>query len=286
MKKALIAYFSQGGTTDRISSEISNGLFAKGYETDFFKIANSPAPNVKEYDLIGIGSPVYIFRPPFNVVEYIKSLPNLDGLPFFVFLLYGTEPGTAGNIIRKKLERKGGREVGYARFRGADFFVGYLQRGVLFSPDNPVPHELKRAFEFGQETAIFTSSDNYAKPPKDPWPHGIYSLERFLTMKWMTRYFYSYFFKADAEKCSSCGLCINLCPQNNIKFDKDGNPSWGRRCILCGYCEMKCPEDAVTSPYDWPIFSPLLNWNIGYAKSDPTTEYVPVIHRKGKTKRL
>jgi len=34
MKKALIAYFSQGGTTARIAKEISKGLCEKGYEVD------------------------------------------------------------------------------------------------------------------------------------------------------------------------------------------------------------------------------------------------------------
>jgi flavodoxin len=121
MKKALIAYFTQGGTTAKIAKEISKGIFEKGFVVDFHKISDHLAPDVKEYDLVGFGSPVCIFRPPYNVMEYVEGLPNLEGLPFFVFMLHGTHPGTAGNIMRKALRRKGGCEVGYSRFKGADF---------------------------------------------------------------------------------------------------------------------------------------------------------------------
>jgi flavodoxin/NAD-dependent dihydropyrimidine dehydrogenase PreA subunit len=286
MKKALVAYFSQGGTTAKIAKEISKGLHDKGYEADFHKITDHPSPDINQYDLIGVGSPVYICRPPFNVMRYVKNLPDLNGRPFFVFMLHGTHPGTAGNILRKAMERKGGREVGYSRFKGADFFVGYIQKGVLFSPDNPATNELERARVFGQESANFASCDGYIKPPKDPLPPAVYSFERMLTMRFMTNYIYSYFFKADTEKCSSCGLCVKICPQNNIGLNQDGMPRWGRKCIFCGYCELRCPEDAITTPVDWTVFAPLILYNIHHSKNINPIEYVPVMHRKGKTKRI
>lgn len=286
MKKALIAYFSQGGTTAKVATEISNGLRDKGYDADLYKIGDEPFLDVKGYDMIGIGSPVYIFRPPFNVMDYVRKLPDLNSLPFFVFMLHGTHPGTAGNILRSALKRKGGREVGFSCFKGADYFVGYVQRGILFSPDNPSSNELERARLFGKQSAQFALGAGYVKPPKDPLPPAVYSFERMLTMRFMTNHIYSYFFKADNEKCSSCGLCIKICPQKNISLDQDGMPSWGRRCIFCGYCELKCPEDAITTPVDWTVFAPLILYNIHHAKNSPSIEHIPVVHRKGKTKRI
>ena len=184
------------------------------------------------------------------------------------------------------MEQKGGREVGYSIYKGADYFFGYIQRGILFSPDNPVPDELEQARRFGKEAAEYAEGKEYDKPPKDPLPPSVYSLERMLTVKPVLNYLYSYFFKADSSKCNSCGLCVKRCPQNNIKLDKDGMPRWGRNCIFCGYCEMKCPEDAVTTPVDWMTFAPLIQYNIHITKKDKNIEHVPVIHRKGKTKRV
>jgi flavodoxin len=92
MKKALIAYFSQGGTTRSVSEQILKGLSEEQIQVDLYDIADGPIFDISSYDMIGIGSPVYIYRPPFKVVEFIKSLPDLDGLPFFTFVLYGTKP--------------------------------------------------------------------------------------------------------------------------------------------------------------------------------------------------
>jgi flavodoxin/ferredoxin len=287
MKKALIAYFSQGGTTEKIATEIANGLKDKEYLTDLYSIVEkSSPPSVKDYDLIGVGAPAYIARPPFNVMAYVKNLPNLNGLPFFVFILYGIDPGTTGNILRKALTNKGGREVGYSNYKGADKFAGYLQRGVFFSPDNPSQIELDRARQFGHDTVKYISDNGYAEEPKDSLPPAVFSFERFLTMKFLSKYFYSYFFHTDKEKCSSCGLCVKNCPQQNITLDPEGMPRWGQDCIMCFYCELNCPEEAVKTPVGWPVFSPLINYNIYLGKKDPSVDWIPVEHRKGKTKRL
>jgi hypothetical protein len=39
------------------------------------------------------------------VSDYLNSLPELNNLPFFVFMLHGTFTGTAGSIIRKNAHR-------------------------------------------------------------------------------------------------------------------------------------------------------------------------------------
>jgi len=111
MGKILITYFSQGGSTKKVAEKISQGLQSGNHQVDFYNIEENQPPGIANYDIIGIGSPVYIFRPPFNVLDYLKGLPELNGLPFFVFLLYGTKPGTAGNTIRNILTKKGGREI-------------------------------------------------------------------------------------------------------------------------------------------------------------------------------
>lgn len=286
MKKTLIAYFSQGNTTKAVAKNISTGIESKQFHVDLYNIADGDPPDIDGYDMIGIGSPVYIFRPPFNVLEYIKNLPELDGLPFFTFVLYGTKPGTAGDFLRNALSFKGGKEIGYAKFKGADFFLGYLQRGFLFSPDNPNKDELENAHNFGQEIAKNFSDNTYIKPDMDSGPGIVYTIENLITKKILVKYVYSYFFKADMEKCNSCGICIKECPNNNIHLDKNGTPQWSRNCLFCLYCEMKCPKDAIRSPVDWPIMAPFMNYNVYQANKDPLIDQTKVVHSKGKTKRI
>jgi NAD-dependent dihydropyrimidine dehydrogenase PreA subunit len=55
----------------------------------------------------------------------------------------------------------------------------------------------------------------------------------------------------DAESCTSCDICVNVCPTN--VFDKtDGIPVIARQgdCQTCFLCELYCPEDALyVSPF-------------------------------------
>lgn len=137
MPKSLIVYFSQGGTTARVAESIAAGLRAAEWDADLRNMVDGPPPAADGYDLIGIGSPVYMYRPPFNVVDYVNGLPDMSGLPSFVFLVHGTYRSDAGTTIRRALARKGAREVGYYHCHGADYFLGYLKRGVLFFARSP-----------------------------------------------------------------------------------------------------------------------------------------------------
>jgi flavodoxin len=117
MSKCLLVYYSQGGNTSRIAESIAKGLRASDHVVDLHNLKDGPAPNPGSYDFLGIGTPTYYFRPPFIVTDHLDSLPDLSGKPFFVFVVYGTDPGDAGNVVRRVLERKGGREIGYNRRR-------------------------------------------------------------------------------------------------------------------------------------------------------------------------
>ena len=283
MPKSLIVYFSQGGTTARVAEHIANGLRTAEFQVDLCNMKDERPPDLGGYDLFGIGLPVYYFRPPFNVTDYVSGLPDLNGLPAFVFVLHGTYRGDAGNAIRHALARRGAREVGYFHCRGADYALIYLKKGYLFSPDHPTAEELAQSEAFGREVAAHAAGQPYARPEDDQPPSMVYRLERFLTNRWLARQVYSRLFRVDAKKCTACGLCTKLCPTGNITEDKGGHPVWGRNCLLCLTCEMKCPQDAITSPVSWLLFQPFIIYNVRQASRDPSLDHVRVIHSHSRT---
>jgi len=284
MPKSLIVFFSQGGTTTRIAESIAEGLRAAKFEVHLHNIKDGRPPDPRNYDILGIGSPTYYFRPPFNVIEYLNGLPDLVGKPFFVFVLHGTDCGDAGNIIRRALEHKGAREIGYSRCLGADYFLGYLKRGYLFSPHHPEAKELAQAEIFGREVAAHYAGKPYGKQEYDASPSIIYRLERSLVNRFMIRQMYSRLIWVNAKKCSACGLCMKLCPTQNISADKEGHPIWGRNCLLCFTCEMKCPLNAINSPLTWKLFWPFMVYNTLHASRDSSLDHARVVHRSGHTK--
>jgi flavodoxin/ferredoxin len=286
MHKCLIVYFSQSGSTAAVAERIAAGLRASEFEVDLCNIKDSKPPDVRSYDLFGLGMPVYFYNPPYNVMEYVQNLPVLNGIPAFVFLTYGTYRFDAGEHIRRALASKGARIIGYCHCRGADLFLGYLKKGYLFSPDNPRANELAQAEAFGRKVAARVGTAEHGELELERAPSLIYRIEKLLLGEWFTRKIYSRFFTVDKAKCNGCGICWNSCPTSNITKSESGYPVWGRNCLLCLTCEKDCPEDAITSPFDWPIIRPILSYNVRVASRDPQIEHVKVVHKRGSTTKL
>jgi flavodoxin/Pyruvate/2-oxoacid:ferredoxin oxidoreductase delta subunit len=286
MLKSLIVYFSQGGTTARVAKSIANGLQVAGYKSELHNIRDGQPPDLQDYDLVGIGFPVYYYRPPFNIIDYLNSLPNLSGLPVYIFLLQGTYRFDAATQAASKLTRKGARLAGYFHCYGADFFVGYLKQGYLFSPKHPTAHELSQAKDFGRKLANYATEKSYIRLDDDLPPSIFYRIERFFLNRWLIRYFYSHTFSVNKKACNMCSNCVSLCPVGNIVKDRDRYPVWGSNCLLCLTCEMKCPKDAITSAVDWLLFRPFFLYNVHQAYLDKSIDYVRVRHSCGKTRQL
>ena len=51
--------------------------------------------------------------------------------------------------------------------------------------------------------------------------------------------------KVDQNLCIGCGLCVSLCPMENISM-KNGKAAAGKRCTMCYRCISRCPEKAIT----------------------------------------
>jgi flavodoxin/NAD-dependent dihydropyrimidine dehydrogenase PreA subunit len=284
MRKVLVAWFSQRGTTSAVAERISAGLMAAGCEVARLEIGKGVTPDLAQFDAIGIGSPAYVYRPPFAVTDFVRTLPDLAGKPTFAFVLHGTWQGAAGNRIRRMLAAKNGRDIGYFHCFGADYFVGYLKRGYLFSPDSPTAEELEAAHRFGLSLPGRASQHAPEVEPFDP-PTGFwYAFERMLGSHLLARLVLGVTIHADGS-CDSCGVCVAACPTHNIELREGKRPKWGRNCLLCVSCELKCPRDAVHSPYDWAVFKPLMSYNVRQALRGPF-EVAKVSHSAGASKRI
>ncbi len=168
--------------------------------------------DVTKYDLLGIGSPVYYFRPPSIVRDYIESLPSLNGQKFFVFLLHGTYSFDAGDRIRRSMLQKGAQELGYLSCYGANYFLGYLQRGYLFSTKHPTEKELTEAVTFGERIVDNLTAMKGDPPTTDKPAPFIYRLERFLTNRWMIEQIYSRLFNVSKKNVILVDFVVNCAP--------------------------------------------------------------------------
>ncbi len=290
MPRTAVVYFSQGGTTARVAEAIAAGLRAASYDVDLFNLRDGPPPEIRGYDLLGIGSPVYFYRVPFNVADYLRALPGLGGMPVFDFLLCGSHAFDTGSSLRKMLAERGGKHVGSFQCHGEAYFLGHLREGYLFSPDHPTADEVERATAFGVAVAEGVGKGASAGAVEQSRPPFVYRIERAMASRWLVENVYTRLFRVDPLLCTACGDCMAICPTKNITPNGRGHPVWGRNCLYCLSCEMKCPEDAIRSLVSRPVLRtlvrPLLRYNVGHWAREPGLDHVRVIHRKGRTERL
>lgn len=212
-------------------------------------------------------------------------MPKLN-IPYFTFILYGFIIGDAGNWIRKRLNKKGGRDVGFFKCNGEGHFYGYISKGVATYPSHPDAEDLKHAEDFGKIIKSNIHDEGYKPEDFDKKPGFIYRFERFTTQKLMVQKFYYHFFKVNKKKCTKCGICVNLCPTKNISMETGEFPKFGKNCIACFGCELMCPEEAISSPMDWMMFSPFMAYNVRNLPKISSIEMIKVKLNKGKVEKL
>ena len=77
--KALVAYYSESGNTEKLAKAIYDGINASGKE-----IIPISEANAIDFDVIFVGFPVQASSVPAKVENFIKSVPEGKKLAFFV----------------------------------------------------------------------------------------------------------------------------------------------------------------------------------------------------------
>ena len=93
--KVLIIYYTQSGNTQAVAKAIARGADAAGAKVRMVRLKNATYEMMEEYDLIGIGSPVWKADTP-NMHAFIDHMPDQKGKHCFAFNRHGTLPHQIG----------------------------------------------------------------------------------------------------------------------------------------------------------------------------------------------
>jgi len=77
--RALVAYDSGGGNTEKVARAIHEQLSAEGVACDLVKLDGGTDPDVLEYDLVFLGTPTISWLPTKNVIDYVKGRMSAYG---------------------------------------------------------------------------------------------------------------------------------------------------------------------------------------------------------------
>jgi MinD superfamily P-loop ATPase len=52
--------------------------------------------------------------------------------------------------------------------------------------------------------------------------------------------------EVDSEKCTGCGVCIDVCPAGAVNLEKGCAYILTSHCKCCGACAVECPPGAIS----------------------------------------
>ncbi|MFX1337176.1 MAG: EFR1 family ferrodoxin [Promethearchaeota archaeon] len=234
--KTTIYYFT--GTGNSLS--IAKGIAAELEDSEVIFMANLWKDDeiTTNSEKVGFIFPMYFYGLPQIVYEFMEKI-NLDKAQY-IFAGVNRD-GTMDGVAFVQMEN-------LIKAKGKELNAGWF----LQMPNNDVPiDDINTEEEMNQKltqvksqikniAAYIKESKNY--PPPTP-SKRIKSVERTNNTFREGVFKMDEFYYAD-ENCTSCGICEQVCPVNNIIMD-DGKPQWQHNCQMCVACINYCPENSI-----------------------------------------
>ena len=243
-KRVLVLWYSQTRNTRRYGLLISKTLEKLGLSVDALDIRELKTERIKQYDMIIVGSPVFYYQVPENVTDWLKQIPEINGVPVASYVSYGGPEGNQHNVASSILEllvEKGGVPVGMRAFKNIGTYPlsNWKSRGVQENLHLPNADTYEEVREFAKVLITHVSKGESYKIVKES------SFREFSThfnpVWWTSLGIEEH--TIDKSKCVECGTCMRACPTGAVdpfkgKVDRDA-------CILCFGCLNNCTSNAV-----------------------------------------
>jgi len=254
--KSIIIYYSQTGNTKKIARAIHKGMSQGADQCNMVPVKEANSLDLDRYDVIGLGSPVWMGGFPPNVRAFVESMPRQEGKHIFSFNTHGVMPELYLPSVTRKLKAKGFTVIGMRDWYGSVHFQ--VAPKPYFTDGHPDDIDLKEAEAFGREmvetSRRIAAGETHLIPP-------LPELELTPQLLVLLDFYQSGHnphgrLQYDREKCSypKCRLCIDNCLMGYIDLSADPPKygSKGNECDMwmgCTFCEMICPTGAISC--DW-----------------------------------
>ena len=208
-----------------------------------------------EAEVIGVVFPVYYATNdcgiPLIVGRFVKKLENLDAKYIFAVCTCGYMPGTTIENLRRSIEARGGKLAAGFRLRMSSKNLDERkQKKMLIKRKKKL--EAICEYVAARREGIFENRGLLRKillAPLRSLEKPIF-LHRYKKLSNTSKKLFSELIPlADRsfqtnENCNGCGICVKVCPVNNIKI-VDNRPVWQHHCETCYSCYAWCPQAAI-----------------------------------------
>lgn len=155
--KALVVFESFFGNTEKIANAVAGGLAARG-EVTMRKVADLRPEELKNFDLVVVGSPTRGFQPSDGTKALLKALPagTLQGVKVAAFdtRMDVKEVNNAFLTFMEKIFGYAAEPIGRALVKAGGTLIGKPQGYFVHGSEGPLwDGELERAAAWGEQLA-------------------------------------------------------------------------------------------------------------------------------------
>lgn len=243
--KIPIIYFSSSGNTKYIANLIKSGLIFANLQPELipYNSIKNKRVNYEEFEVIGIGAPIYAMAFSPNMLEWVKNLPRLrKKIKFFLFDTNAGLPGTAIKYVRKILEQKNFKFIGALEVvvpTRDSVFESNLLKHVKWSRK-----KIEKTFQFGIKLGNIIRKGNGILDWSNSTLFGKIIRAYFRILENHLYKYVSRLIGYNYKGCKSCKACETFCPTGAIKFNNKPIINH-EKCILCFRCLRNCPSNAL-----------------------------------------
>lgn len=233
--KTTIFYYTGTGNSLWAARVLARGLG----NTELISIVDW---NVKKHKInspvIGLIFPVHIWGVPYRVLKFLDDLKAMSA--DYVFSIANNAGQVSNTLVQLNKEMK-----------SKDFALSSGWSIVM--PSNYIPwggpgslDEQNKCFQEA-EIKLSTIAEKVRRRVKMPvekgplWQRivftGLYKLALPMVHKMDDKFWVD-------ERCNHCGLCVNICPAQNIDIQNE-KLIWHNHCEQCLACIQWCPQEAL-----------------------------------------
>lgn len=239
--KKLGVYFSGTGNSKTALKEFLNHL---GEEYNISSIENENVIDLIKYsNEIFLSYPIYYSNIPLILRDFIIDNKGLwKDKKVFIIATMGLFSGDGTGCSARLLKKYGAIIIGGLHLKMKDCIIDV---SLLKKSD------IQEEKVFRKTIKRINRSANLYKVNR-PTKNGLNILYHIIGLFGQRLWFYnmtsSYKDKPiiDNNKCSNCTSCINICPMDNLIYDKNNQVMNKNKCTLCYRCVHICPQKAIT----------------------------------------
>lgn len=240
--KGVIYYYSGSGNTKLACQYLARQIH--GIEFEFVDVTEVNKPDLDACDIAGFATFTDFFAPPHRFQMFLKELPRQEGKPAFVFNTYGSFSGKTLTTLESLATDKGFNVIAGHLLHTPESYPPLIALGIT-NQDAPGEDELKAFDQFIERLA---AKIRVLQAGGQVEADGIHlgllnrlipALPRTASRKLMGEK------HVDAARCTTCGLCVKVCPYNAVKLEGEIPVFDEQKCYGCWACYNHCPERAI-----------------------------------------